>query len=80
MNLHRPLVPPVAPVHAVLDRYGLVHRGRNRRYHAEGTALSAPTRPNDLWCADYKGKFMLTDKGYCYSLTVTDFASRYPLC
>jgi putative transposase len=67
-------------VHAVLDRYGLVHRGRNRRYHAEGTALSAPTRPNDLWCADYKGKFMLTDKGYCYSLTVTDFASRYPLC
>ena len=41
----------------------------------EGTKLSAPTSPNDLWCADYKGEFMLTDKRYCYPLTITDFAS-----
>ncbi|TGV62679.1 transposase, partial [Mesorhizobium sp. M00.F.Ca.ET.158.01.1.1] len=32
---------------------------------------------NDLWCADYKGEFMLTDRRYCYPLTITDFASRY---
>jgi putative transposase len=30
-----------------------------------------------LWCADYKGEFMLADRRYCYPLTVTDFASRY---
>ncbi|MEA2867279.1 MAG: hypothetical protein QOE39_1994, partial [Bradyrhizobium sp.] len=34
-------------------------------------------QPNDLWCADYKGEFMLADRRYCYPLTITDFASRY---
>ena len=54
-------------------------RRRRRRYKAEGTPLSRPLAPNDLWCADYKGEFMLADKRYCYPLTVTDFASRYLL-
>jgi putative transposase len=73
-------LPAISTVHAVLDRHGLVTRGRRRRYKAEGTTLSSPTRANDLWCADYKGEFMLTDKRYCYPLTITDFASRYLLC
>src|SRR3989475_5980205 len=34
-------------------------------------------QPNDLWCADYKGEFMLADRRYCYPLTISDFASRY---
>ena len=34
---------------------------------------------NDLWCADYKGEFMLGNSSYCYPLTVTDHASRYLL-
>jgi putative transposase len=73
--------PAISTVHAVLDRHGLVSRGRRRaRYKATGTGLSAPTQPNDLWCADYKGEFMLADRRYCYPLTVTDFASRYLLC
>src|ERR1700704_6142161 len=69
--------PAISTVHAVLDRHGLVTRRRRRRYHPEGTALSRPTQPNDLWCADYKGEFMLADRRYCDPLTVTDFASRY---
>ena len=70
-------IPAISTVHAVLDRYGLVSRGRKRRYKAEGTLLSKPHCPNDLWCADYKGEFMLADRRYCYPLTITDFASRY---
>ena len=73
-------LPAISTVHAVLDRHGLVTRGRRRRFKAEGTTLSQPTRANDLWCADYKGEFMLADKRYCYPLTVTDFASRYLIC
>ena len=74
-------LPAISTVHAVLDRHGLVPRGRHReRYRAEGTKLSEPTRPNELWCADYKGEFMLADRRYCYPLTITDFASRYLLC
>jgi putative transposase len=73
-------LPAISTVHAVLDRHGLVNSRRTRRHKAEGTALSRPTAANDLWCADYKGEFMLADRRYCYPLTVTDFASRYLLC
>jgi putative transposase len=74
-----PHLPAISTVHAVLDRYGLVHRRRRRRRAARGTALSRPTDPNALWCADYKGEFMLGDRRYCYPLTITDFATRYLL-
>ncbi len=74
-----PHLPAISTVHAVLDRHGLVHRRRRRRQRATGTALSQPTLPNALWCADYKGEFMLGDRRYCYPLTITDFASRFLL-
>lgn len=73
--------PAISTIHAVLDRHGLVQSSlRRRRYQAEGTLLSSTEQPNDLWCADYKGEFMLGDKRYCYPLTITDYASRYLLC
>src|SRR5947209_16098101 len=74
-----PHLPAISTVHAVLDRHGLVKRRRRRRPGAAGTALSRPAEPNALWCADYKGEFMLGDRQYCYPLTITDFASRYLL-
>ncbi len=69
--------PAVSTVHAVLDRHGLVERKRRHRNKAKGTALGHVTEPNELWCADYKGEFMLTNRQYCYPLTITDYASRY---
>jgi len=74
-----PHLPAISTVHAVLDRHGLVRRRRRRRARATGTELSRPSEPNALWCADYKGEFMLGDRRYCYPLTITDFASRYLL-
>jgi putative transposase len=71
--------PATSTVHAILDRYGLVQRRKGRRYRAQGTLLSHTNNPNDLWCADYKGEFMLGNKKYCYPLTITDFSSRYLL-
>lgn len=72
--------PAISTVHAVLDRHGLVRRRRRRpRRIATGTRLSWPTTPNALWCADYKGEFVLGNRRYCYPLTVSDFASRYLL-
>ncbi len=71
--------PAISTVHAVLDRNGLVKRRKRARHRARGTALSRATAPNELWCADYKGEFMLADRRYCYPLTITDFASRYLL-
>ena len=73
-------VPATSTVHAVLDRHGLVTKRKRRRYRAEGTALSYTNQANDLWCADYKGEFMMGNKIYCYPLTITDFSSRYLIC
>src|SRR5712672_1952201 len=72
-------VPARSTIHAVLDRHGLVQRRGRRRNHAQGTPLSLGQKPNELWCTDYKGEFLLGNKKYCYPLTVTDHASRYLL-
>ena len=35
---------------------------------------------NDLWCADFKGEFLLSGRSprrYCYPLTISDSVSRY---
>jgi transposase InsO family protein len=76
-----PMIQPPAKstVHAVLERHGLVKRRRRRRYKAEGTPLSDTHAPNGLWCADYKGEFLLGNHKYCYPLTITDYSSRFLL-
>jgi hypothetical protein len=72
--------PAISTVHAVLDRHALVtHRRRRRRPRLTGTPLAAVSQPNGLWCADYKGEFLLRKQRYCYPLTITDYASRYLL-
>jgi transposase InsO family protein len=76
---HAVKVPACSTIHAILDRHGLVRRATRSRTRTEGTPLSDGLRPNELWCTDYKGEFMLADRRYCYPLTVTDHASRYLL-
>lgn len=73
------LPPAKSTIHAILDRHDLVERKRRRRYKATGTELSYGNKPNELWCADYKGEFQLGNKQYCYPLTITDFSTRYLL-
>ncbi|MCB9091184.1 MAG: transposase [Halobacteriovoraceae bacterium] len=70
--------PAKSTIHAIFDRHGLIkHRKGRKRYKANGTPLNHVRKPNQLWCADYKGEFMLGNKQYCYPLTITDYASRY---
>lgn len=69
--------PAISTIHAVLDRNGLVKRRKRRRYKAQGTTLTAAHQPNGLWCADYKGEFLLGNRQYCYPLTISDYHSRY---
>ena len=73
---HAIKTPAASTIHAVLDRHGLVQPMGRRRSRAEGTPLSDGPPPNDLWCIDYKGEFQLSDKRYCYPLTITDDCSR----
>jgi putative transposase len=70
-------IPAASTIHAVLDRHGMVQSTKRARFKSKGTFLSNPLEPNTLWCADYKGEFMMGNKEYCYPLTITDYASRY---
>ncbi len=73
-------VPARSTFHTIFERNGLVKRRKRRtKPKLTGTWLSAPQEPNDLWCADFKGEFLLTGrpKRYCYPLTISDSVSRY---
>lgn len=72
-------LPARSTVHAILDRHGLVKKRRRQRdrYRAVGTNLQKANKPNDIWCADFKGQFKMRDQNYCYPLTITDQFSRY---
>lgn len=71
--------PAKSTIQCVLDRHDLVSRRKKKRERLQGTALSHAFEPNDLWCTDYKGEFLLGNQEYCYPLTITDQASRYLL-
>ena len=43
-------------------------------------AARSRARPNDVWCADFKGWFRTADGTRCDPLTVTDACSRFVLC
>lgn len=64
--------------HSILDKNNLTKRRRQRgHYKAQGSYLSVPMEPNDLWSADFKGHFRMKNMQYCYPLTITDNVSRY---
>jgi putative transposase len=71
--------PAISTVLAVLDRHQLVRRRGRARPRLTGTPLQHVTEPNALWCADFKGQFLLEDRRYCYPLTISDFATRFLL-
>jgi transposase InsO family protein len=72
--------PAPSTVATILSRHGLVQeRKRRQRTPRPTQPLAAAREPNDIWCADYKGKFRL-DRRYCHPFTMTDAVSRYVLC
>lgn len=73
-------LPAISTVHCVLERHNLVKKKRKRtKFKAVASYLSTPIKPNDLWCTDFKGQFLLGNKNYCYPLTLTDHESRFIL-
>jgi putative transposase len=61
----------------LLARAGLVKkRPRRRRHRHPGVVAPITKAPNDIWTADFKGRFRTGDGVYCYPLTVADLHSR----
>jgi transposase InsO family protein len=73
-------IPSRATIANVLHRHQLTKPQRRRRGVPPYSApLAHAQAPNDVWCIDFKGQFMLGDGSWCYPLTVTDAFSRYVL-
>jgi len=73
------LLPVPSTVGDILRKRGLAKAKKRRRVSSPyGERLSEYERPNDLWCADFKGHFA-TGEDRCHPLTITDGFSRYLL-
>ncbi len=79
LSQQEPLIcwPATSTVGEILKRAGLV---RPRRRHTRCPRIKVQpweTKPNSLWCMDYKGQFQLGDGQWCYPLTITDQQTRF---
>ena len=75
----RRALPAVSTIDLILKRHGLVKRRRRVRRIREVHPIFVAQRPNQIWSADFKGKFRTGDMRYCYPLTIMDTYSRYVL-
>lgn len=70
-------LPSETTVNNILKRNGLiaVQRKALRRIRNQYPYFD-PQEPNEIWSADFKGKFRLGNKSYCYPLTIADSKTR----
>lgn len=61
----------------ILKRAGLVAPRRRLRRIEPVHPIFDPQGPNEVWSADFKGKFKLGNGAYCHPLTIADSFSRY---
>lgn len=70
-------LPCIATVHNILKRNGKVCPQKRLRRVKPVYPIFDPKHCNEVWSADYKGKFLLGNKKYCHPLTIADTRSRF---
>lgn len=70
-------VPSVVTVHNILKKNGLVCPQKRMRRVKPIFPIFDPKSCNEVWSADYKGKFLMGNKIYCHPLTIADSKSRF---
>lgn len=68
---------PQLTVHNILLKNGLVCPQKRLRRVKPIYPIFDPDECNEVWSADYKGKFRMGNKKYCHPLTIADSKSRY---
>lgn len=73
--------PAPSTAQSILKKEGWI-KTRHRRKHTPSYTqpFINSNRPNEVWCADFKGDFLLGEGRRCYPLTITDSFSRYLIC
>jgi transposase InsO family protein len=70
-------IPSVVTVHKILFKHGLVKPQKRCRRVKPVYPIFDPKECNEVWSADYKGKFLMGNKIYCHPLTIADSKSRF---
>jgi transposase InsO family protein/transposase-like protein len=70
-------IPSVVTVHNILKRNGFVCPQKRLRRVKPVFPVFDPKECNEVWSADYKGKFLMGNKIYCHPLTIADSKSRF---
>jgi transposase InsO family protein len=70
-------IPSVVTIHNILKRNGLVSPQKRCRRVKSVYPIFNPKECNEVWSADYKGKFLMGNKVYCHPLTIADSKSRF---
>ena len=70
-------IPSIVTVHKILSQHGLVKLQKRCRRVKPVYPIFDPKECNEVWSADYKGKFLMGNKIYCHPLTIADSKSRF---
>lgn len=77
LNLNVSGVPAASTIGDLLRAHGLVKKRRSPTFKpTQPHVLHPVVRPNDVWSADFKGKFTHTGGRWCHPFTLTDNCSR----
>ena len=76
-EFHCDIIPSVTTVHNILNKHGLVCPQKRLRRVKPIHPIFDPKQCNEVWSADYKGKFLMGNKIYCHPLTIADSKSRF---
>jgi len=76
-DLTRDDIPSVVTIHNILKKNGLVCPQKRLRRVKPVHPIFDPKECNEVWSADYKGKFLMGNKIYCHPLTIADSMSRF---
>jgi transposase InsO family protein len=70
-------IPSVVTVHNILLKHGFVKPQKRCKRIEPVYPIFDPKECNEVWSADYKGKFLMGNKIYCHPLTIADSKSRF---
>ncbi len=70
-------IPSISTVNRILKRKGLITVKKRFKRVKPVYPIFDPQACNEVWSADFKGKFRMGNKKYCYPLTIADSYSRF---
>lgn len=75
-ELNQEIIPCVTTINRILKRNGLIITKKRRPRVKPVYPVFDPKACNEIWSADFKGKFKMGNKRYCCPLTIADSYSR----